>query len=207
MLLWYIETDLFYTEGVVMKRILTLVCLVLIAFSLAIIGFAHPGGTDGNGTTTTTNPIDIPLYSNCTYIDTENLEDVLESEFGDEYGEEIRDAIVYDSNTKLFEIYLTYYVEYESLWVTAMNQYGESITERIFSHPDLMILTGNDIIDKHGLKENDKTPEDDVTEYTEKTQITPKKQYGIEDVLYSILLLVLMGWGTLHIIQIVKNSK
>ena len=49
MLLWYIETDLFCIEGVVVKRFFTLVCLVLCAFTLAVISFAHPGGTDGSG--------------------------------------------------------------------------------------------------------------------------------------------------------------
>lgn len=32
-----------------MKKFFTLVCTVLVAFILAIIGFAHPGGTDENG--------------------------------------------------------------------------------------------------------------------------------------------------------------
>lgn len=32
-----------------MKRFFALVCLVLIVFSLAVVAFAHPGGTDGNG--------------------------------------------------------------------------------------------------------------------------------------------------------------
>lgn len=32
-----------------MKRFFAFVCLGIIAFSLAVIGFAHPGGTDGSG--------------------------------------------------------------------------------------------------------------------------------------------------------------
>lgn len=49
MLLWYTKTDLFYIEGVVMKRFFILVCMVFVAFSSVVICFAHPGGTDGNG--------------------------------------------------------------------------------------------------------------------------------------------------------------
>ena len=40
---------IFYIEGAVMKKVFALICVGIIAFSLAVIGFAHPGGTDGSG--------------------------------------------------------------------------------------------------------------------------------------------------------------
>lgn len=175
----------------VLKKFFALVCFGIIAFSLAVIGFAHPGGTDESGGhynrstgeyhyhhgyaehqhpngvcpydyNDNTDTVEKGLLPNSTYIDKENLENVLKKEFGGEFGEEIRDAIVYASNTELLEINLTYYVEYDSLRDTALRQYGENVTERIFSHPDLIILTPEDIMDTHQLDvhEDDKNNED-----------------------------------------------
>ena len=104
------------------------------------------------------------------------MEDVLINEFGDEFAEEIRDAIVYTSDTERFDIGLTYYAEYESLRDTAMKQYGENITERIFSHPDLIVLTPEDFADKYGEEEYDETQEDDVVEYTEENNYEEKEE-------------------------------
>ncbi len=212
-----------------MKKVFALVCLVLFAFSLAVVGFAHPGGTDGNGghyvgnpgeyhyhhgysahqhsdgvcpyeeptikwscdkegcteegehyhlidtdTTKETNKNEFTLPYACVEVD--NLEDVLMNEFGDESAEEIRDAIVYISDTELFEFRGTYYVEYESLRDTAMYQCGENITERIFSHPDLIVLTPEDFADKYGEEEYDETPEDDITEYIEEYEYENKEE-------------------------------
>lgn len=120
-----------------------------------------------NDTTTTTKSTEIPLYFGSTYIDKDNLEDVLSSEFGDEHSEEIRDVIVFDSDTELIEFYSAEYIEYESLWDTAMEQYGESITERIFSHPDLMTFSFEDILDRHNIEKVYEISNDDTTEYTE----------------------------------------
>lgn len=175
----------------ILKKFFTLVGVGIIAFSWAVIGFAHTGGTDGSGGhynrstgeyhyhhgysehqhpngvcpydyNNNTDAVEKGLFPNSTYINKENLENVLKKEFGGEFGEEIRDVIVYASNTELLEINLTYYVEYDSLRDTALKQYGENVTERIFSHPDLIILTPEDIMDTHQLDvhEDDKNNED-----------------------------------------------
>lgn len=142
MLLWYIETDLFCIEGVIVKRFFTLVCLVLCAFTLAVISFAHPGGTDGSGghynhdtgeyhyhhgypehqhpdgvcpynlqendITTTTKPTEFPLYSGRDYIDTENSEDVLESDGEDKLT--LEKAIDFAKKTgKILTVLFVYY--------------------------------------------------------------------------------------------------
>ena len=180
-----------------MKKFFALVCTVLIAFILAIIGFAHPGGTDGKGGHYDRSTGEYHYHhgysahqhedGECPYasneftfpyacIEVENLEDVLRNEFEDEYAEEIRDAIVYTSDTELFEIYSTYYVEYESLRNTTMNQYGENITERIFSNPDLIVLTPEDFADKFGKEECDETLENNITEYTEEYEHEEKEE-------------------------------
>ena len=105
---------------------------------------------------------ELGLYSN--YIELENLEDVLRSEFEGELADEIRDVIVYNPDTKILDISITY-VEYESLWDVSMRQYGEEITERIFCNPDLVILSPEDIADRHGVEEyEDDTDEDDDIE-------------------------------------------
>lgn len=183
-----------------MKRFFALVFVGIIAFSLAVITFAHPGKTDEDGghynhdtgdyhyhhgysehqhpdgvcpyVSENTTDDDADRFSFALdYIDVDNLEDVIRSEFGDEYGEEIRDAIVYSPDTELIEIDLTYYVDYESLRDISMRQYGEDITDRIFSHPDLMVLTYEDVMNRHHIKEEKyETQEDNTTEYAEENE-------------------------------------
>ena len=221
-----------------MKKFFALVCTVIIAFVLAIIGFAHPGGTDGSGGHYDRSTGEYHYHhgysahqhedGECPYasneftfpyacIEVENLEDVLRSEFEGEYADEIRDAIVYTSDTQRFEIGLTYYVEYESLRDTAMEQYGESITERIFSNPNLVILTPEDFADKFGKEEYDETLENDITKYTEEYDyeeekeksffgdVISEKQCGALGLCLGIYVLVCV-WGYLKD-RFVKNKK
>jgi hypothetical protein len=217
----------------VLKRFFALVFVGIIAFSLAVIVFAHPGKTDGDGghynhdtgeyhyhhgysahqhpngvcpyvsENTTDDAVNWFALSSI-YIEIDNLEDVIRSEFGDEYGEEIRDAIVYSPDTELIEIYLTYYVEYDSLRNISMRQYGEDITDRIFSHPDLMVLTSEDVMNKHHIKkEKYENQEDNTTEYTEEneydyTEEKPTLMQKIDDAMVknigiSIIIIFLPG--------------
>lgn len=142
MLLWYIETDLFCIEGVVVKRFFTLVCLALVAFSLAVISC----GMDVTEKETT--------YTFAfAYVEADNLEDVILNEFEGEYGEEIRDVLIFNSNEEVLKIDYAYYIEYESLRNTANKEYGEYIAEKIIDNPDLIILTPEEIKAKHGIEE------------------------------------------------------
>lgn len=185
MLLWYIETDLFCIEGVVVKRFFTLVCLVLCAFTLAVISFAHPGGTDGSGGHYNhdtgeyhyhhgypehQHPDGVCPYNlqenditgketNYTfafaYVEADNLEDVILNEFEGEYGEEIRDVLIFNSDEEVLKIDYAYYIEYESLKNTANKEYGEYIAERIIDNPNLIILSPEEIKAKHGIEETE----------------------------------------------------
>lgn len=189
-----------------MKKIFLLISFILVAALVTIISYAHPGGIDSNGghykgntgeyhyhhgysahqhpngecPYTTNNNADYKtkgLVLGSTYIETENLEDVLRCEFGDEYGEEIRDATVFSPDTELIDICSTYYIEYESLKDETINQYGEDISERIFSHPDLKVFSPEDVMNRHRIKGfNTSTTATTTTESTTKSPTTESEQ-------------------------------
>jgi hypothetical protein len=188
-----------------LKKFLILVCCLLIAFATANISLAHPGGTDENGghydnssgeyhyhhgESAHQHPNGVcPYTSNDStddeekryalawfYVDVDNLEDVIFNEFEGEEGEEIRDVLVFNPDCEILEIGLTKYIEYESLRDVAMNEYGEEIEDKITANPDLIILTSEDIIDRHDLKEYEEETEDNVTEHTEESEYNSKKE-------------------------------
>lgn len=176
--------------------------------------FAGVVKPDAPKTTEEDNAEDLVLYSN--YIELENLEDVLRSEFEGELADEIRDAIVYNPDTKILDISITY-VEYESLWDVSMRQYGEEITERIFCNRDLIVLTPEDIAERHGEEvyedyddEDDDSEEEhddyDDYDYDDREEKPIGKQ--IIEGICTVIMVALIGWYIIGVIvEIYEDLK
>ena len=137
----------------------------------------------------------------CEYIDIYNLEDVLRSEFEGELADEIRDAIAYAPDTKSISIGYSYYVEYESLWDISMRQYGEEITDRIFFNPNLVILSPEDIADRHDIEEYEEADDDEGETYSK------QKSNGVIDVFKEVGIGLAIMFGIYGLVALVDYIK
>jgi hypothetical protein len=190
MLLWYIEIDFLCIEGVALKKNFIIILTLFFLALLSLYGMAHGGGTDENGGLYDSNTGEYHYHhgypahqhrngecpydydnaidygdnepsSDSIYIDLENLEDVLRSEFGDELAEEIRDTTACTPDTESITDGFDHYVEYYSLRDAVMRRFGEKITDRIFSNPNLIVFSPEDIEDRYDIEDDDDNDEDE----------------------------------------------
>jgi hypothetical protein len=223
----------------VLKRFFALVFVGIIAFSLAVIGFAHPGKTDGDGghynhdtgeyhyhhgysahqhpngvcpyvSENTTDDTEKDRHNSSWYcVSIDNLEDVLCNEFGGERGEDMRDILLTDA-----EVIASTYVEYNSLWDVAMRQYEEDVADRILSHPDLILLTPEDVMDSPTDEcEDEYDDEEDedpvIGEYNVSEDEEEKSffDYDVNKKSLAIFGIILGGYTLLCVVGYFKEKK